>query len=698
MALATTLAQIDRWLALDTPLGPDELVATGFTGSEGISKLFQFRVNAVSSKSAIEAKSILGQAVTLSVAKPGGSRRYINGIVTAFSGGGMNRSGFRLYTLTVSPKFWVLGRRSDYKVFQNKTSVEIVEDVLRANDVEFQKSLQKTYLQREYCVQFGETDLAFVERLLAESGILYYFTHRDGGHRLVLTDNESGYTAASQADVFYRQDQQEATDSIYKLDVGATLTDAEWMFEEYDFETPSQKLQGKKTTSQQPASAKGWQQYHYRAAGKNEEKVDFLASAAIAAVDGGFESATGQSTCSTFTPGHTFTLKEHMVSALSDKEFVLTDVEHEALDRTHFAMFAGADGKPFYRNTFSCSPSERVVAPPLPREKPLAMGPQTAVVVGPSGEDIHTDKYGRIRLQFHWDRLGNNDASSSCYVRVAQSMAGSNWGAMFIPRIGMEVIVQFVDGDPDKPLVTGAVYNADNLPPWTLPDNMTKSGLLTRSSKQGAVANANELSFEDKKGSELVLFHAEKDFTREVENDDSLDVGHDQKRTIKNNRTSTITEGNDAFTIEKGNRTETIKVGNETFEVTQGNRTMTIGGNEELTVKTGNRKVDIKTGNDTLTITQGNRSTTLSTGNDSLTLNAGNHTTKASTGTITLEATQGITLKCGGNTIEITPQGISINGMQVSIQGTAKGEIKAPILNVSGDGMLTLKGGMVQIN
>jgi type VI secretion system secreted protein VgrG len=264
---------------------------------------------------------------------------------------------------------------------------------------------------------------------------------------------------------------------------------------------------------------------------------------------------------------------------------------------------------------------------------------------------------------------------------VAQSLAGSNWGSIFVPRIGMEVVVQFLDGDPDRPLVTGAVYNADNMPPWALPANMTKSGLLTRSSKSGQTANANELSFEDKKGEEKITFHAEKDFLREVENDDALDVGHDQTRTIKNNRTTEITEGHESLTIKKGNRTETIETGNETLDITKGDRAVTLAA-----------------GGDTLTLKQGDRAVTLTVGNDSLTLDQGNQTTKASAGKITLEAMQGITLKCGSSTVEITQAGITMKGVTVSIEGSAKSEIKGPIVNVAGDGMAIVKGGIVKIN
>jgi len=394
-----------------------------------------------------------------------------------------------------------------------------------------------------------------------------------------------------------------------------------------------------------------------------------------------YEVVDGASTCATFAPGHKFKLLEYPIGALNDIFYVLTEVTHESRDSSHFAGRPAPEIKPYYRNTFSCIPAERPARSPLPAQRNRARGPETALVVGPAGQDIHTDKYGRVRIQFHWDRVGTKNEQSSCFVPVAQMWAGNGWGSVFVPRIGMEVVVHFLDGDPDRPLVTGAIYTGTNQPPWTLPDSMTKSGLMTRSTLKGETANASELSFDDKKGSELVLFHAEKDFTREVENDDTLTVNHDQTRTIKNDRKTTISEGNDTLTVTKGNRTQTIAEGNETLEVSKGNRATTIGQ-----------------GNETLTVTAGNRETKLGQGNDTLTLDTGNHTTKASAGSIKLDALSGITLVCGQNKIEITPQGITINGMQISVSGVGTAEVKAPMLTLSGDGMTQVKGGLVKIN
>ena len=678
--MATTLVQEDRWITLETPLGKDVFAATEARGTEGISSLFEFTVSALSTRTSIDPKDLLGKSVTLSMARPGGKRRYVNGIVTAFSAGAFTRSEYRLYTLVVSPSLWLLKRTSDHKVFQEKTAVAIIEQLLGDSDVPFEKKLSASYETCEYRVQFGETDFDFFQRLLAEEGIFYFFKHKDGEHKLVLTDNASAYADCLQDTVEYRQGQEEAVDGIHTFDTAAHLTDAQWHIEDYDFEKPANNIEGERKTNQQPASAKKWEHYRFPGTSVKADTLKRFATAAIDAAEAGFETAEGGSTCASFTSGHAFTLKGHPVAA-ENRRVVLTMVHHEALNRVHFAQRPGSEAKPYYRNTFTTMPATRIARDPLPAPKPVVQGPQTALVVGPSGDEIHTDKYGRIRVQFHWDRYGKKNEKSSCFVRVAQSLAGSNWGSVFVPRVGMEVVVQFLDGDPDRPLVTGAVYNADNMPPWALPANMTKSGLLTRSSKSGQTANANELSFEDKKGEEKITFHAEKDFLREVENDDTLDVGHDQKRTIKNNRTTEITEGNESLTIKKGNRTEKIETGNETLDIDKGNRTVTLS-----------------TGNDELTLKKGGRTVALTMGNDSLTLSKGNQTTKASAGKITLEAMQGITLKCGTSTVEITPAGITIKGVTLSIEGTAKTDVKGPIVNVAGDGMAILKGGIVKIN
>lgn len=667
-----SIRQAGHLLALKSPLGDDVLVATDVKGVEGISRLFEFAVSALSLRQTIEPQELLGKDVTLSIVHPDSEPRVVNGIVTSLSGGIVSPSGHRLFRLVISPTLALLDHTSDYKVFQEKNAVEIAEELLAEAGVAFEKKLQASYDKRDYCVQFGETDLAFVQRLFAEEGIFYYFTHEVGSHKLVIADHAAGYGDVARQSVAFRQDIEDIADGIYQMEFDARLTDARWTLGDYDFESPDSRPEGTRITSLQPASGKPWEHYRYPGGSAKPATLARLATLAADASDAGFEDIRGAGTCPSFTPGHRFTLSEHVVESLESSVFVLKEVRHEAVDETHFTARAGMDGRPYYRNSFSCMPATRPSRSLMPPPKPIVGGPQTARVVGPAGQEIHTDKYGRVRVQFPWDRYGTKDERSSCFVRVAQSVAGEGWGMMFLPRIGMEVVVQFLGGDPDRPVVTGAIYNGTNAPPWALQTDMTKSGILSRSTPSGTAANANELSFEDKKGEEKILLHAEKDFIREVENDDTLNVGHDQIRTIKNNRTTSITDGDETLTINTGNRSVVLNQ-----------------GSDALTLNTGDRTTTLTKGNDTLTLDGGNRTTTLTRGNDTL---------KAAAGTITIDASHGITLKCGENVVELTQKGITVKGLQVSIEGTSKAEIKGPIVSVSAKGKVTVEGKMVEIN
>jgi type VI secretion system secreted protein VgrG len=351
--------------------------------------------------------------------------------------------------------------------------------------------------------------------------------------------------------------------------------------------------------------------------------------------------------------------------------YLLTDVEHVGVTTAYGN--AKTNQQDHYSNSFRCIPASVPFRPLRVTPRPTINGPQPAVVVGPSGEEIYSDQYGRVKVQFFWDRLGKKDENSSCWTRVSQFWAGKAWGAMFLPRIGQEVMVEFLEGNPDQPLVTGRVYNAEQTVPYSLPSEQTKSTIKTRSSKGGGTDNFNEIRFEDKMGSEEILIHAEKDMNREVEHDDSLKVGNNQTITIQQDRTETVSQGNEKVTIQQGTRTHTVY------------------GNESLTVQSGNRAVDVQQGNDDHKIDMGNRSATISMGNDSLTISMGNQTTTVSLGSISTSAMQSITLSVLGSSITIDPTGVTISAPMVTISADA-------ICQVSADAMLDLSGAITMIN
>jgi type VI secretion system secreted protein VgrG len=373
-------------------------------------------------------------------------------------------------------------------------------------------------------------------------------------------------------------------------------------------------------------------------------------------------------------PGKKFTLTKHDFEA-EQQEYLLTAVEHLASEGVGFV---GGGGDGMYSNTFTCIPAARVYRPARTTRQPIVQGPQTAVVVGPSGQEIYIDDKGRAKVQFHWDRLGQNDDKSSCWVRVSQGWAGNAWGILFHPRIGQEVVVDFLEGNPDRPLITGRVYNANQVTDADACKTPTQSVIRTRSSPNGAADNFNELRFEDAKDSEKITFHAEKDFERIVENNDVLKVGFekqdkgDQTIDIYNHRTVTLAEGTDTLNVKKLDRVVAIDKGHDKLTVSEGNRT--------VTVSKGNLEETISQGNHTITVSQGDQTITISAGK------------------CTIEAGTSIELKVGSSSIKIEASAITIASSDVSVTGQMSAEVGSPSTTVKGDGNLTLKGGMVAIN
>lgn len=688
----TVWKQAGRWFSVTSSLGEDALLADGLDGDEGLSAPFRFEVSALTTL-AVQPSALLGSGVTVSVSRFGTATRAIHGLVTGFAAAELHRDGYRRLRFVLEPAIVVMRHSSNYRIFQDQTVQDIATALLSARSItDFRFDIVGAKAKRDYCVQFGETDLDFLSRLLDEEGWFFFFEHAEGKHTLVISDSETKYTACAVATLTSTpgRDSGAGVGLVQDLELRRALIDMKWTSRQFDFTAPASPIDGTKSTSLGFTSLSGWERFRYGQGPAVADDQTGLADASVDAAERDVEVLSGVSGAPELTPGQTFTLKttgHDGVSLLSGgdgldgQSFVVTSVSHAARDPSYFYRHRSEELKPSYRAAFTAIPAARPFRPRRAVAKRLAPGPQTALVVGPSDAEVYTDKYGRIRVQFNWDRLGSKDENSSCFIRVAQSWAGNAWGMQFIPRIGMEVVVSFLDGDPDQPIVTGVLYNGANSPPFALPAQLNKSGLRTRSSKQGSTETFSELSFDDTKDSEMVLLHAQKDFTRKVENDDTLDVGHDQKRTIKNDRTTTISEGSDTYTLSKGDRSETISRGSASLTVTQGDRT-----------------VELTKGDDTLKLTGGNLSITLSAGNAAFSLDAGNLSQTCAAGSVTIEALQGITLKCGPSSIELAPQGITIKGPMVTATADAKAEISGLLLNLKADGIAQLNGGLVKIN
>ncbi len=670
--MAATIDQSDRWLTIDSPFGADQLVLTAFDGEEALSELFSYRLELMSPDDALDADKILGKKVTFTVYRAEADPRIFNGVVKSFHAGPKRTRGFRTYHAEVVPWTWFLSRTSDCKIFQEKSVKDIIEEVFGEYGLtDFEFKLSGSYKKHVYRVQYRETDLDFVCRLMEEEGMFFYFTHEDGKHNMVIADSKSAY-----------YDLEEKKVECHEVEVpSGAITDfshryeflsGKWTQQDYNFEKPKNDLETPEKTILKTPDLSKYEYYDYP--GRYLEKGDgkALSKLRMEEEEANYDVAGGNGTCRTFSPGGKFEIARHDISTEVGKKYALTSTSHAAADYTSIYPDAGP---PSYSNSFTCIPDDVNYRHPRRTPRPVVRGPQTAVVVGPSGEEIECDEYGRIKVQFHWDRLGENNEKSSCWIRVAQLMAGAKWGAVFTPRIGMEVIVDFLEGDPDKPICTGCVYNADNMPPWALPANKTQSGFKSLSSKDGSAgSNFNELRFEDKKGSEEIYFHAEKDMNTVVENNETHKVGFEKKD-----------DGDQTLEIFNN---QDIKVG--CSEASDGSQTLEVWKDRTTTIKTGD---------ETLTVEKGDRTTSVDTGDNTLIVKKGDRTTKVSLGKDSLEAMKSIELKCGASSIKLEPAKITIKSVQIDINGSATLKAKGGAMaNFEAGGINTVKGALVKIN
>ncbi len=620
--------QPHRFAALETPLGADRLLLVEASVSESLAQPFVIEIVAVALEP-IRPEELLGRRVTLRLDLEEEGARYFNGHV--FRVGEEEPEGrFWPYTLTVRPWLWFLTRTTDCRIFQHKTVPEIVQAIFREHGfTDFEDKLSGNYPRLEYCVQYRETDFNFIQRLLEQEGIYYYFRHEKERHVLVLADapeaheeipGKIGYHLAGGAAV--------EEPHIMSFRTEKVVRPGRVILNDFDFEKPNAKLEAQ-SADKRPHERSDFEVYDYPGEYTEVDQGERYARVRIEELQARYEEARGGSDVRLFSAGRLFQLacRDPEMAARLDGKYLLVEVHHTFSTGGYFSDEPGGAS---YHNSFTAIPARVPFRPERRTPKPVIQGPQTAIVVGPKGEEIHTDEYGRVKVQFHWDRYGKRDENSSCWVRVAQVWAGKNWGGIHIPRIDQEVIVEFLEGDPDRPIITGRVYNAEQMPPYELPAHKTRSGIKSRSSKDGSPKNFNEIRFEDKKGREEICIHAERNLRITVENDEIRRVG--------------------------------------------GDRTTTIEKNDTLQIKQGKRETTLNRGDDILTLDQGSRATTLSMGSDTLKVNMGDITHEASVGTYTIKAMNveinGITsikLVCGASTIEMNPAMVTIKAPLVKI-------------------------------
>jgi type VI secretion system secreted protein VgrG len=719
---------VTRSISVTTPLGAEALQFRSMRGKEEIGRLFEFEVELLSKDPTIDIGSLVGQAMTVNL-DLGGGERHFHGVVSRLHFAG-EVGNFALYRAILRPWLWRLTLRAGCRIFQNMTVPDIIKALFREHGLtDFSESLSGTYASREYTVQYRESDFDFVSRWMEREGIYFFFLHESDRHTLVLADAYSAHEPIKgyeDVPYFPRHDMgRRERDHVDLWTVSQELTPSACVLEDYDFTKPKAELLSKLVSQHELADA-AREIYDYPGAYDQNSQGETYARIRLEEFNAQQELTYGEGDARGITPGALFSLSNHP-RADQNREYVVVSANYD-MQSLDYETVGDAAGEHVFRCTFRSIPSKVPFRSRSITPRPRIHGPQTARVVGKSGEEIWTDEYGRVKLQFHWDREGNSDENASCWVRVAQIWGGASWGGIHVPRIGQEVIVEYLEGDPDRPIVTGRVYNADNMPPYALPTNQTQSGIKSRSSADGTAENFNELRFEDKKGEEQVYLQAEKNLDSYVKNDETHTVDHDRIKHVKNDETTNVdgfrkeTVGKDETITIKGQRTETVEK-DETISI-KGNRTETVDKDETISIKgarietvdkdetisiKGNRtetvdkdetisikgkRTETVDKDETITI-KGARTLTLSK-DDTLDIKGGRSQKVGKSDEykvsqkFVVQADQGIELKVGSATISISAAGmIEIKGVNVKVEGSGMVDVKA-------SGILSLAGALIK--
>ncbi|WP_247026405.1 type VI secretion system Vgr family protein [Ancylobacter crimeensis] len=643
---------------LRTPLGQNRLALARFDGQEALSEVFEFSVDAVSEEEDIDFNEAIGRSCTVEIDTYEGRTRYFNGILVEARWTG-TRAGLYTYRLLLRPWLWLLSHRGDCRFFQNMTAPDIIRKVFSdAGFDDYRMRLSGSYPLLEYCVQYRESDFTFVSRLMEEHGIYYYFVHSDDTHMLMLADAMSAHEAIAPGTLAYiplSGSYARNEEHLQQWNSERRFRSGRFVVNDYDFKKPNAKIEAE-GEGNEPYERSKLEVYDYpgryidRSWGEQLAKFRLEAEQAL-----DHRRVTAGEAPNVYAGG---TLSVTGLQPESENvKYLAVRASHVVAEQSYRSSGGGRGVDTPYQGNYVLVPASRPYRAPMVTPKPVVHGIQTAKVVGDSGEEITVDEHGRIKVQFHWDRK----ATQSCWIRVAELWASKGWGGVFHPRHGQEVVVSFLEGDPDRPLVTGVVYNGENTPPYALPDNKTITGWKSNSSIGGG--GYNEFVFDDKKGSEKIRMHAEKD--HEV--------------TIRHAETTKIGE---TFETPKGSpsRKTTIEKGDDQLDISTGDQNITIAQEQNLTIGL-NRTTNVSV-NDTTTVGM-NRSTSIGM-SDSLTAGM----------SVTVIAPMSITLSCGPTSLTLSPAGLTIVAPMVQVLGSANVTVLAPsiLLQGAGAGMIPYPG------
>ena len=640
-----------RAIKVKTTLGDEALRFLHLSGHEKLSRGFEYHLTVASDDSALDLSALLGQPVTVEIELPQSGFRYFNGHVVSFAMDGES-ARFARYRIVLRPWTYLMSLGSNCRVFQNKTVLDIVKLLFEEwtfKDVRL--ALSDTYRTLEYCVQYRESDLNFISRLMEREGIYYYFEHSDGKHTIVLADSASAHVATPKyEEVTYfaaGSSQQHFDDTLSSWGTSRQIRPGSYSSTDFDPTRPRAALLARLIRPKKHAHD-GAEIYDYP--GEYPRSPETAADS-VKAGEGpkhvqvrldehqaDFEVAHAHGTVQGLTTGALFKLARHPRTD-QNKPYIVVSASYDIGGNAHES---GEEIEPSFEGSYTCLDTEHQYRAPSETPRPRVDGPQTATVVGQKGQEIWTDPLGRVKVQFHWDQLGKKDESSSCWVRVSQIWAGAGWGAMHIPRIGHEVIVDFLEGDPDRPIITGRVYNGVNQPPYTLTDNKTQSGIKSRSTPGGTPANFNEIRFEDLKGKEELYVQAERNQTVHVKASRSLSVGGSETISVGGTRTTTVTKKDTVKLLDEHNMTVS-QMASQYFK--NGHIQNVYGADQEMFVEKGK--------------------------------------TEYVTKVFSMESNEKIILTVGASTVTITPDSIDLKATTVTINGATLVDIKGTLIKLN---------------
>ncbi len=636
-----------------------ELSVVEFEAKEAISSLFEVNLS-LASEGEVKFDEVINKEALLTI-QGEEKERYFHGIINHFVETG-SKGRFYLYDAKVVPLFWLLSLEKDCRIFQNKNVQEIVQDIFQdakitSKNFEFRLQNKDQYQPREYCVQYRETDLNFISRLFEEEGIFYFFEHAKEKHVMVIGDSPVNYKNIEGN----KELEWHPTDSmvpgeefVYQFIVSRQICSGKVTQKDFNFEKPSLDLK----TEEKAGTFQQLEIYDYPGRYRDNDRGQKLTKVRLQEAELFINKAEGEGNSPRFTPGFKFQLsKQERINAGPDLEYLLVSILHRGEQPQVLEEMIDTKKGLKYFNRFISLPSDPknpvYFRPQRITPKPIVEGIQTAIVVGPKNEEIYTEKYGRVKVQFHWDREGAKDDKSSCWIRVASIFAGGQYGGIFTPRIGQEVIVDFLEGDPDQPLITGRVYNADLMPPYTLPDEKTKSTIKTNSSIGGD--GFNEIRFEDEKGKEQIFIHGEKDIDIRIKSDRRETIGNDRNLVVKRDQ------------LDKIERDKHVKIERDEFRETSNDYNLKIGGKEAAEV---GGSLSLTVGGDVIEVFKGGH-------NEQVTQS---YYVKAMN--VVIEGMTQLTVKVGGNFIDINPAGIFIQGTMVMINSGGAPGMGVPLVAV----------------